>query len=273
MDTSNSDYWSGNSQGRDPQSCMPNCTCYARGRCLEIGSTEYINWKQYNYYDPAQIKPGDVIGDYQHVGFVERVDNQGTANAVVYTSNSWYTNETGRAGNTQRTAGTGAYPISSLTLDGVSSWAQSHDAAYGAPAGQWASAANRIFRYSSNWGEASGHGSSAVPDRFWSNPNNPQPEPPGPEPDPGGGGYWIFDHTDSMSVGKTLVEDQTNPYIPPASNYISVSEEIRNPRWASIQCYTDERQIHYNQKSVGYWADDWVEIYSSDYDFNTTWGD
>lgn len=98
--------------------CLANCTCYAYGRALEIGSPAPITldtqWGVASAYhwnvcvgngwraipwDASQVSPGDILqyGDYaagltsvNHVAFVEKVEG-----GVITTSNSNYTGDDG----------------------------------------------------------------------------------------------------------------------------------------------------------------------------------
>lgn len=88
-----------------PRYCLANCTTYAYGRALEIGSPAPVSvirnanhWHEvltngwtaipFSY---SQVKPGDIIeyasGSSNHVAFVEAVDETG----AITTSNSNYT--------------------------------------------------------------------------------------------------------------------------------------------------------------------------------------
>lgn len=103
-------YWgSANIYAGNKDWCMANCTCYAYGRVLEIGSPAPVDIERSAYrwnshmingwyaipYSKANVEPGDLLqwGDYylgieypNHVAFVETVEND-----VITTTNSNWT--------------------------------------------------------------------------------------------------------------------------------------------------------------------------------------
>ncbi len=251
--------------------CMPSCTCYAYGRVKEMGLSapivggtpgadswpDHVNksagWEAVPY-GTVTPKRGDVIVySHTHVAVCEG------GNSV---SGSWYT---GYRGYSSLGGKFDPRPANSY-------WAESPQG--GALTVYVGSSVSDVMNWGSTYqsyrfyhddGTVDYDGAGS-PVYVLVSPGSPGPDPPGPEP-----GGWVYDHTEYITIGRTLCDDQQSPSVPDASRYVDVSDEIRNPRWDSISRITEERQIEYQPKSSGTWPE-WGNIIGTD-DFITWWPD
>lgn len=246
--------WKGKLEGFDSAySVSGGCTWWASGRSVMSGGPSYPNKNAANWFDtyggeggiPAKdvsasdIEPGDVLcfddGGFGHVAFVESVSS-----SSIHVSES--------------ADGTNNYNIVMMSSQSISSLISN----------------KHHWFWSDEKFEGVLKGSGVAPGPDPPEPGPDPPDPPGPDP----GGRWEYDHTEYVTIDRTLCNDQQNPDVPSAeeaSGIYPTGEDIQDVRWDSIYYYTDERQIHYNHKSIGYWEEDWQEI--SNKEFVMNWSD
>ena len=242
MGYDSSPYWGSNNIFATVENCLPNCTTYAYGRCLEVGIGAPVSsgpnasgWPSVaNFevvpYSYSSLEPGDLI-------VWERTSGGWSAGHVAFYEGDGYVSSSGYSSSNRGS-----------TMQATSNYWYS-----GAGASD-----SHAFNYKTIDGESSWGGNGESPWKIIKSSQGLS----------GGGGSWQS-HTQSVSKTSNNL-DQNNPTFPSANSIVPAggpnpSGQYKNSEWSSKIKYTDERQIIYPNKAAYSGWSSWAEVSSSDW--------
>lgn len=249
------------------QNCMPNCTVFTHGKCLEMGidcptgfgadyDFRHVGWSMITSID--DVCPGDVC-EYDDYSIGVCVSGSGR-NAICH--HSWYTTESGHAHN--------PHPHGKMWRD--------PDIVGSTPADVWNYMYNRWPERCCFAHNVDSDGGGSFVRAFRSGGHvDPQPDPP-----PGANWRWedttweqstitlvphYVEYSDFYECGSGVFGDQSGTQDDPqAPTLIHPKGDRLNERWEPFNMYTDERILTYTSDGKPIWSN-WETKYTGSDNF------